>query len=1215
MRRALWSLLVFSLAACGRGPLPQPRLVAIEPDSGRNSASTFVTLTGENLLPGITFDLGEGRGEVPEGSLSGQVGNLPLASVAWVDAATVTAVVPPGLAPGRHDVSLVLPTGETVHLAAAFEATDGVPPAITVDEAETDRFAAPGLRLQLVATVEDDSGALGSVAFEACVVVAGGCEVFHSVPDGGAGQSPRTVRFDADAPMDLVEGDRVRLTVRAADPEGNQTTASWELVTRLAPSLDAIAPSAGGEAGGTRVVVSGAGFDGDTRFFLGGAPAAATVVDGSTAWLLTPPGMGKVDLVARRGRAEATLPKAFTYFPGPAISMLSPPSVSAEGGRALTITGTGLTPDPVVHLDAQALPLVSAGTTRLVVMVPPATPGDHLLTVETRFGATSLPLPVNGPPQVVSIEPPGAPEAGGTLLVLHGSGFVDDPSTRVWVGDAPAPATTVLDTERIEFTAPPGVGTVPVQVRSDRHPPSAILPLTYRPAPHLYGVTPTDGPLSGGTTITVRGAGFVPGAQTAVLVGGVPATAVTVPDPWHLTAVTPQASTPGAVPIEVAGPQLGQSTGAVTFRYNPTPRVTGVRPPRIPSGRSTRVEVVGVDLLDDGGTTVTFNGVPGTDLAFLGPDRLEVLAPPLGDGIVSVEVRNPRHDPSNPVGTLEYTSGLVLTAVEPGDGPLSGGQSVLVRGGGFPDGATFDLRFGGVSAPSVVRLDEATLQAQTPPGGLAGPVDVQLVVPGVGSATSSAAYRYNAVPRVDAVVPPSGLVAGGAWVEVRGANFLTDGATSVYFGSTPAPFVEVRSEDTLLAEVPPGAAGPVAVEVRHPRHDPSEPDGTFTYGDGSVVFLAPSTGRTAAPGEPVPVHVLAQTSGAAVASVTVTMTPPAGSPTVQTAGGGPSPVGASFDFVVPAGLPDGARIRFAATAVDTGGTSYDAEPVEVEVRAVAQPVALEVAPVSARLTVGEARALRVLRRLSDGTVEAIAPQTDLVYQSSGAEVLVTADGVIRGEAAGHARVTVSDGSGLTAACEVTVEAGPQARLLPERVLLSVGGQLPLRFELREGAQVTDLTGDPGTLWTSSDPTVVAVGPTGVLDATGVGEATVTATALTGETASATVRVVDGSEALVLDGEAWAASGDLALAALTLRPGTTLWGVGSACFRLEVGSGGLTLEPGAVLDASGGAGGPGAAGGEGFGPSLIDAGAGGAGGPGAGGGGAGSEGGVPGPVAA
>jgi hypothetical protein len=87
----------------------------------------------------------------------------------------------------------------------------------------------------------------------------------------------------------------------------------------------------------------------------------------------------------------------------------------------------------------------------------------------------------------------------------------------------------------------------------------------------VSSLSPVSGPIAGGTTVTIRGQGFVAGAT--VTIGGVAATGVVVSGPTSLTAVTgPHATGLADVTVTIPGPY--SATLAQSFFYVPPPVAT-----------------------------------------------------------------------------------------------------------------------------------------------------------------------------------------------------------------------------------------------------------------------------------------------------------------------------------------------------------------------------------------------------------------------------------------------------------------------------------------------------------------------------------------------------------------------------------------------------------------------------------------------------------------
>lgn len=92
--------------------------------------------------------------------------------------------------------------------------------------------------------------------------------------------------------------------------------------------------------------------------------------------------------------------------------------------------------------------------------------------------------------------------------------------------------------------------------------------------PKITSITPTFGPVTGGTSITVVGKGLAPGSSLAI--GGAPATDVAVPDRRTITGLTPAgAAGPGDVTVERPDGKSATAAGGFTYRApTPTPTAT-----------------------------------------------------------------------------------------------------------------------------------------------------------------------------------------------------------------------------------------------------------------------------------------------------------------------------------------------------------------------------------------------------------------------------------------------------------------------------------------------------------------------------------------------------------------------------------------------------------------------------------------------------------------
>lgn len=145
----------------------------------------------------------------------------------------------------------------------------------------------------------------------------------------------------------------------------------------------------------------------------------------------------------------------------------------------------------------------------------------------------------------------------------------------------------------------------------------------------------------------------------------------------------------------------------------------------------------------------------------------------------------------------------LISDIMPSSGPAAGGNIVTITGSNFVTGLT-TVNFGLTPALGVTVLSSTVLTAIAPPG--TGIVDVTVTTPnGTSPMTPFDHYSYIPVmpPMLLIIDPNFGPESGGTAVKILGNGFMT-GATSVFFGSTPATSVFVHSFSMLTAIAPPG---------------------------------------------------------------------------------------------------------------------------------------------------------------------------------------------------------------------------------------------------------------------------------------------------------------------------------------------------------------------------------------------------------------------------
>jgi len=444
-------------------------------------------------------------------------------------------------------------------------------------------------------------------------------------------------------------------------------------------------------------------------------------------------------------------------------------------------------------------------------------------------------------------------------------------------------------------------------------------------APTVTALSPTSGPTSGGTSVSITGTNF--SGVTAVTFGATAATGFTVNSATQITATAPAGTGTVDVRITTAG---GTSTTSASdqFTYIAVPTVTALSPTSGPTSGGTSVTITGTNF--SGVTAVTFGATATIGFTVNSATQITATAP-AGTGTVDVRITTAGGTSATSASDqFTYIARPTVTALSPTSGPTSGGTSVTITGTNF-SGATA-VTFGATAATGFT-VNSATQITATAPAGT-GTVDVRITTTGGTSATSASdQFTYIARPAVTALSPNSGPTSGGTSVTITGTNF--SGATAVTFGATAATGFTVNSATQITATAP---AGTGTVDVRITTTggtSTTSASDQFTYiARPAVTALSPTSGATGG-GTSVTITganfsgATAVTFGATAATgftvnsaTQITATAPAGTGTVDvriTTTGGTSATSASDQFTyVAAPTVTAARISISG-ANGTGG--------------------------------------------------------------------------------------------------------------------------------------------------------------------------------------------------------------------------------------------------------------------------------------------------------
>ncbi len=543
---------------------------------------------------------------------------------------------------------------------------------------------------------------------------------------------------------------RLRLTLRALLPLVALLAGSaWVRVEAApAPTVAAVSPASGPLAGGTAITITGTGFSAGATVDLGGVPATAVVVVSATSITATTgahaPGAVVVTVTNADGQG-GTLSGGFTYLgPPPTLTAVAPASGPTAGATSITLTGTEFGAGTTVTVGGVAATSVTVvSSTSLTVVTPAGVAGVADVVVTKADGQTATlaagyTYTQSAPPTVTAISPTSGTHGGGTPVTLTGTGFVAGATVRF--GSTLATGVSVVSATSITAIAPAGTVNALVNVSvTNADSQAGALAAGYRfidtGTVTVTSITPTAGPLEGGTMVTIVGTNFNPGAT--VKFGDAVATPSSVTTNT-ITVLTPAKAAAGKATVTVTNTDAKVGTLKDAFTYQKAPTLNAVTSAlRASTTGGTSLTLTGTGFIE--GMAVLVNGIAATGVKLSGATSVTFVAP-LGEaGVAGVTVRNTDNQVASLAGAVLYVVPPTISVLIPGTGDEAGGNEISILGEGFTSLASVSI--GGKAATSITLPEPGRLLLKVP-AGTPGLADVVVTVDGM-SATKTGAYFYT----------------------------------------------------------------------------------------------------------------------------------------------------------------------------------------------------------------------------------------------------------------------------------------------------------------------------------------------------------------------------------------------------------------------------------------------------------------------------------------
>ena len=420
----------------------------------------------------------------------------------------------------------------------------------------------------------------------------------------------------------------------------------------------------------------------------------------------------------------------------PTLTGLSPSVGPAAGGTLVTITGTSFTGATTVDFGPTAatdLTVVSAtkitadspagtGFVDVSITTPAGTSGP---TIDGLFGYSAAAAPT-----VTGLSPASGPEAGGTAVMIIGTGFTG--ATSVDFGPTAATDLTVVSATKITADSPAGNGTAAVTVTTPagKSAPSNADLFTYGAAdqaPVITSPAATTFAVGIASTFTVTTTGIPTSAlsETGALPSG-----MTFVDNLNGTAAlagTPAAGTAGTYPLTITAANSAPPNATQSF----TLTVAAAVAPAITSAGSTTLTAGTL-----GTFTVTTTGIPTPALSETGalPTGVTFVdngngsaalsgTPVVGAGAtyaLTITAANGAVPDATQSFTLTVNQAPVFTSIEAADFTTGTASTFTVTTAGFPTSALSETGALPSGVTFVDNLDGTATLAGMPAAGTGG---------------------------------------------------------------------------------------------------------------------------------------------------------------------------------------------------------------------------------------------------------------------------------------------------------------------------------------------------------------------------------------------------------------------------------------------------------------------------------------------------------------
>jgi len=431
------------------------------------------------------------------------------------------------------------------------------------------------------------------------------------------------------------------------NPDGDTAVAADGFLYTTTLKVVSVSPDRGPIEGGTPVTIKGGGFLDDTVILIGHRMLMQVEILGDDTIVgITPPGDvgGAVTVFAGNIGGGAILEGGFVYTVAPELEQAAPAMGPVGGDAEVRLGGRWLASVNHVWFGTRAAEIISKDNWHIDVRTPAAdAEGPVDVRVEGSWGAAVLPAgytfvdaDAHESLTLLGVHPARGDAAGGETVELAVCGQVMGVPPEATFAGADATVTEVdAGLCRVVLKTPPGAPGA-VDVRVTQADASSTLPgsFEYVRSLGIEGISPAAGPLSGGTRVTLSGAGF--NGVLAVRFGALWGADLEILDDSSLAVTTPPGA-PGLADVTLVRSDGETVTEPGGFEFLADgPLVALVEPVYGAQAGGTMVTIIGAGF--HAGSAVRFGDAYAEEVIFQSPTELWAWTPPGVVGTVDVAV-------------------------------------------------------------------------------------------------------------------------------------------------------------------------------------------------------------------------------------------------------------------------------------------------------------------------------------------------------------------------------------------------------------------------------------------------------------------------------------------------------------------------------------------------------------------------------------------------